>query len=304
MKRGAVGLLFLVLVVVAAGVGVRYMIGKPAPQTIKTHPAIVSPLRTPKRASVPEIPTYEIFPKTEPSAPPEREKPVPPLADHRPRVAIIIDDIGYDRKIANDFLALKAPLTFSVLPFSPFGRKIAETAQSRGTEIMLHLPMEPVEYPRINPGPGALLTSMGPDALIAQLVRDIDDISMAKGVNNHMGSRMTTDSDQMNQIFSVLKKRHLFFIDSLTTAHSVCRPAARLFQIPFAQRDVFLDDVQNPVAIERQIRLLVEIARHRGHAVGIGHPHLATYQALCEALPKLSTEVQLVHASDVVQRNG
>jgi polysaccharide deacetylase 2 family uncharacterized protein YibQ len=290
--------------VVAVGVGIRQMIGKPAPQVKKAHPVAVPSPRAAKTAPAIVIPPYEIFPKTQPAVPPQPEKPVPPVADRRPRVAIIIDDIGYDRKIANDFLALKIPLTFSVLPFSPFGRKIAEAAHLRGTEIMLHLPMEPVEYPRVNPGPGGLLTSMGPDVLIAQLDRDLDDIGMAQGVNNHMGSRMTTQSNQMRQIFSILKKRHLFFIDSLTTANSVCRPSARLFQVPFAQRDVFLDNVQNPVAIARQIQRLVEIARHRGQAVGIGHPHPATFRALFEALPKLGNEVLLVPASEVVHLSG
>jgi len=131
-------------------------------------------------------------------------------------VAIIIDDIGYDRGMAKKFLSLDAVFTFSILPYSPFQENILKAVHSKGWETMLHLPMEPNEYPKVNPGPGALLTSMTPDQLIRQLALNIAAVPGVKGVNNHMGSRMTTVSTQMNQVFSILKKRGLFFIDSRT----------------------------------------------------------------------------------------
>ena len=144
------------------------------------------------------------------------------------------------------------------------------------------------------------MTSMSADELINQLKKDLDAVPGIKGVNNHMGSKMTTVSDQIYQIFTVLKQRELFFIDSLTTLDSVCRPSARLFQIPFAQRDVFIDHNLDPDLIRRQILRLIQIAHIRGQAVGIAHPHMETYHVLSEMLPDLQKKVRLVPASEIV----
>ncbi|MBN1931120.1 MAG: divergent polysaccharide deacetylase family protein [Desulfobacterales bacterium] len=217
-----------------------------------------------------------------------------------PKVAIIIDDIGYDRFIAEKFLALDAVFTFSILPHSPFQKRIARIAHMKGMDIMLHLPMEPIEYPTINPGPGALLTSMSPDQLISQLKKDINAVSTIKGVNNHMGSRMTTISTQMYQIFSILKKRDLFFIDSRTSAESICKPSARLLKVPFGQRDVFLDHIKQPNFIRKKVKELIRIAENQGEAIAIAHPYEETYHVLQDMLPELKKKVDMVPASAVV----
>jgi len=115
-----------------------------------------------------------------------------------------------------------------------------------------------------------------------------------------MGSKMTTSSTQIYQIFSILKKRNLFFIDSLTTSESLCKPSARLLQLPFAQRDVFIDHFQKPDFIRKQINLLIRIADKHGEAIGIAHPHIITYNILRELLPELQKKVQLVPASKLV----
>jgi len=146
--------------------------------------------------------------------------------------------------LAKRFLALDAALTCAVLPKSVYYRQIARLARKEGHEVMLHQPMEPNEYPMIDPGPGALLSVMTPDERIKQLNANIDLIPGICGVNNHMGSKTTTMSDEMNRIFTVLKKRGLFFIDSRTTAASVSLSSAKLFKVPFAERDVFLDHVR------------------------------------------------------------
>ncbi|MCK7505267.1 MAG: divergent polysaccharide deacetylase family protein [Desulfobacterales bacterium] len=133
---------------------------------------------------------------------------------------------------------------------------------------MLHLPMEPVEYPDINSGPGTLHTRMGPEELLRVLEEDLDAVPHIKGVNNHMGSRLTASSEQMYQVFSVLKKRGLYFVDSRTTDESICQPSARLFQLPFAQRDVFMDHQQDPAFIRKQIRELVRDRPPQGRGGG------------------------------------
>ena len=169
---------------------------------------------------------------------------------------------------------------------------------------MLHLPMEPVEYPDVNPGPGTLLTSMTPDELTHQLEKDLDAVPFITGVNNHMGSKMTAESSQMYQIFSILKKRGLYFVDSRTTAETLCKPSARLFQLPFAQRDVFLDHLVEGEFIRKQLKKLVRIAQRNGYAVGIGHPHSLTYQVLHEMLPDLQKKIRLVPVSEIVHPVG
>jgi hypothetical protein len=119
-----------------------------------------------------------------------------------------------------------------------------------------------------------------------------------------MGSKMTADSTQLHQIFSILKKRGLFFIDSRTSAKSLCGPVARLFRVPFAERSVFLDHVQEPETIRNQIQRLIRIAVHNGGAIGIGHPHTATYNVLRTMLPELKKKIHLVPASQIVKRLG
>jgi polysaccharide deacetylase 2 family uncharacterized protein YibQ len=252
--------------------------------------------------------TFEIYPEEKkpaprelakiniPKAPPEN---IPVPDEKLPLVALIVDDLGYDKKIAKKFLALNVNLTFSILPHSPFQNEIARLASSKGIEIMLHLPMEPVEYPDVNPGPGTLLSSMSPDELIGQLEDDLNALPGITGVNNHMGSKLTAESTQMYQIFSILKQRGLFFIDSRTTSDSMGRPSARLLQIPFAERDVFIDHYLKPNFIRKQIKELIRIARSNGAAVGILHPHSTTYQILREELPELQNQVQLVSASKI-----
>jgi polysaccharide deacetylase 2 family uncharacterized protein YibQ len=278
-----------------------------APQTAarsagtETSPPLKSPQQAPATPAVPEADSADAnsLRAALPPFPPE----LPPLKK-KPRVAIIIDDVGYDRGLAEKFMSLDAALTLSILPHSPHQQAIARIAHAQGSEIMLHLPMEPLEYPEINPGPGALLSSMSPDELLKALDENLQAVPYVKGVNNHMGSKLTTHSEQIYQVFSVLKRRGLFFVDSRTTEASVCRPSARLLQLPFAQRDVFLDHVQGPAFIRKQLRELVRVARNRGEALGIGHPHSTTYAILKEALPELRQEVELVPASRLVRVIG
>ena len=181
---------------------------------------------------------------------------------------------------------------------------ILNTARRKGVETMLHLPMEPKEYPKADPGPGALLTTMAPDELIDQLNKNLDALPTVKGVNNHMGSKMTALSAQMYQIFSVLKKRNLYFIDSRTSADSLCRPSARLLRIRFGQRDVFIDHKQDIKTVRGQIKKLIRIALIHGEAIGIGHPYSVTYKVLRNELSTLKHKVQLVPASKVVHLVG
>jgi polysaccharide deacetylase 2 family uncharacterized protein YibQ len=299
--KAFVGVTCILILVVLAGVAAHFFIKpeKPLRPHIKPDKSLPA-----NKKSIAKIPTFEIYPKKE--VPPEKKpsKPPPPQKNDLPLVAIIIDDLGYDKHIARQLSKLNGKLTFSILPYSPFQTEIIRLSKDRGIETMLHLPMEPIEYPKVDPGPGALLTSMMPDQLIHQLNKNLNALPDVKGVNNHMGSKMTAESGQMYQIFSILKKKNLYFVDSRTSSQTLCKPSARLLQIQFAQRDVFLDHIQETQFIRKQINKLIRIARRNGYAVGIGHPHPITYKVLYEMLPDLQKKVRLVPASKIVQRIG
>ena len=288
LLKAVTGLGILILLVVIAGVLTHHLISKKY---------TVLPMKKPR---VMKTPRFEIYPKNDipPHKPIPKTKPAVPTK--LPKIAIIIDDIGYDRYIAQKFLDLDAVLTFSILPHSTHDKRIAMMAHSKGFDVMLHLPMEPDEYPLINPGPGVLLTSMSPDQLINKLNEDLDAVPFVKGVNNHMGSKMTTIAPQLHQIFSVLKKRKLYFIDSRTTVDTLCSPSAQLLQVPFGQKDVFIDHIPKPDFIRETIYRLIKIADRHGEAIGIAHPHTTTYEVLREMLPELKEKAILVRASDIV----
>lgn len=303
LKKALLGVVILTAIVAGAGVVAHYTLGPQAPPPLVgpgvTPPQKADPFDKPEpQAVVYTVPKFEIFPAQQP--PP---KPMPRVVGQdqgQPRAAIIIDDMGYDRKVADRFCTLDAPLTFSVLPSSPFRDAIVKKARSRGFSLIVHLPMEPNEYPDVDPGPGALLVDMDPDRLLAVLEKNLDALPYAIGVNNHMGSRLSAQADQMNQIFTVLKRRRLFYVDSRTTDHTRAHQAARLLQVPFAQRDVFLDHDPAPEAVRRQIRELSALAVRHGVAVGIGHPHRVTFEVLREMLPELKSKVLLVPIAELV----
>lgn len=296
IKKAFAGLSILVFLVILAGFLAHHFILRKQP---------IQPMgQIPYHKAVFKGPVFEVYPEKELPSKKPITKPKIPVPHKLPDVAIIIDDMGYDRILAKKFLGLDAVLTFSMLPHGPFAESIAVDAHSKGAETMLHLPMEPNEYPAVNPGPGTLFVSMSPDQLISQLEKDLDDFPFIKGVNNHMGSRMTTVSTQMYQIFSVLKKRELFFIDSRTTPDSICKPSARMLQVPFAERNVFIDHIQEPDFIRKQIKQLIRIAHSNGEAIGIAHPHSETYNVLRELLPDLKKKVNLVPASRLVRISG
>jgi polysaccharide deacetylase 2 family uncharacterized protein YibQ len=291
------GLSLLICLVVTAGLMANRFLMRPVPAVApKPKPM---PIHQPKREPVHHsVPDYEAFHR-------ETIPPPPPITRIKPvtngiPVAIIIDDIGYDRKMADGFLALDVPLTFSVLPMGTFNDSIIRKARQQDVEIMLHQPMEPGNYPTVNPGPGALLSSMNPDELIAQLNTNLDSLPGVKGVNNHMGSKLTASSDKMRQVFTILKKRDLFFVDSRTSADTRCRPSAELLRLPFAERDVFIDHEQTHAFVKKQLKQLIKRAQRQGYAIGIAHPHPVTLEVLEAMLPELKDAVFLTYASRVV----
>jgi len=230
------------------------------------------------------------------------EVPVSPHQEASPKVAIIIDDLGYDTSLAEGFMRLDLPLTLSILPFAPSTRSIARRAKEEGREVMLHLPMEPRSYPRINPGDGVLLVSMERAAILEVLERDLGEMPFVEGVNNHMGSRFTENREQMMVVLGELKRRGLYFVDSKTSRMSVAFDLARQMGIRTACRDIFLDNDLSEGALKIQMERLLTVARHKGHAIGIGHPHKETLWFLRKFQVGLQKEVEVVPVSCLVNR--
>ncbi len=216
------------------------------------------------------------------------------------RLAIIIDDLGSDRAAAEAAFALGYPLTISVLPHHEHSVDISREARRRGFQVMLHLPMQSVA----NETPEALELRPGmPAPEVAALVDQfLQDVPGAVGVNNHQGSQATADPALMDELMPVLRDRHLFYVDSRTTAATVAYDTAQDFGVRSAFRNVpFLDDVAEVAAVRKQLELALRGAREKGEALAIGHPRPATLQALREFLPQAQEQgVRLVHASELV----
>ena len=219
----------------------------------------------------------------------------------RSRVAIIIDDLGYDPDIASSFIHLDLPISLSVLPCAPYTDLIVREANENGCEIILHLPMEPKHYPSVNPGPGALFLSMEEQEILRILDKDLKDIPGARGVNNHMGSSFTENRDKMLVVLRELKKRNLFYLDSRTTSNTVGLKLAKNMGLPAAKRSVFLDNDLAPKAIRIQLERLLSMARHSGFAIGIGHPHKETLEVLTEYHSGIKAEFNIVNVSELVR---
>ncbi len=217
-----------------------------------------------------------------------------------PKLAIILDDLGGDRHAAKQIFDLPYPLTISVLPNHEHSDEIAQEAQRRGYQVMLHLPMQAVATEK--PEAQELRSGM-PVAEVSKLVNQfLQNVPGAVGVNNHQGSEATSDPALMGELMPVLRDRHLFYIDSRTTAATVAYETAQNARLPSAFRNVpFLDDVAEVGAVRKQLELALRGAREKGEAVAIGHPHPATLQALREVLPKAQSEgVRLAFASELV----
>jgi len=217
-----------------------------------------------------------------------------------PKVALIIDDLGYDRDLAVAFFRLDLPLSFSVLPLAPHTDAIVREAHKRGRELILHLPMEPKDLPSFNPGAGALLTDMDERDIRRTIGDHLERISRARGVNNHMGSNFTVREDKMGIVLSELKKRNLFYIDSRTTTQTVAYDLAKQMGVPVAKRNVFIDNHLTQKSMKFQMERLLGMARHSGAAIGIAHPHEETLQLLKKYLPRLKKDVKMVPVSDLV----
>lgn len=219
------------------------------------------------------------------------------IAPARPaaRLAIVIDDIGWERGAGERSLALPTAITFAVLPGTPLARELAERAHAQGREVILHQPMAALGDADL--GPGALRADASDADLVRIFEANLTELPHLAGFSNHMGSRLTASSAAMNVLMDAARQRGLYFLDSRTTAATVALSSARAHAIPAIRRDVFLDAVRTPEAVEAALEQAVRLAEQRGHAVAIGHPHAQTLEILERKLVRLGLRVQLVPVS-------
>lgn len=236
---------------------------------------------------------------------PAKEKiPVKPVKPPKPavvlkgKIAIVLDDWGYNLDNVDAISQIKYPLTIAILPDLPYSQRIASEAKRNNKEVILHLPMEPYEKFRLEKN--TILTSMDNKSIIRILGYDLDNVKYAKGINNHMGSRATEDKRVMSVIFSELKNKKLYFLDSYVSPKTIASQLAKDKEVRFAKRDIFLDNKPDYEYIKGQLYKLAAKAKRYGKAIGIGHDRKTTIETLRSVMPKLEKDgYKFVYVSEI-----
>jgi len=219
----------------------------------------------------------------------------------QPRIALIIDDIGYSPSHARQFLNLGVPITFAILPRLAYSYELALEIHDDGHEILLHQPMEPYNVDSFDPGPGALYVGDGPRRINRIMEENIADVPYAAGVNNHMGSKFTETYREIREALTFVRENGLFFVDSLTSSHSMAYRTAKKLHMAATGRNIFLDNIHDESAIYYQLNKLKRHSKKYGQAVGIGHPFPETVHAICRFIKNIkNSDISLVHVSDVL----
>jgi polysaccharide deacetylase 2 family uncharacterized protein YibQ len=222
------------------------------------------------------------------------------FAQSAPRIAIIIDDLGYEAAAGQRAVELPGPVACAILPGTPAAARLAQSARERGKEVLLHLPLQSVDHDgAVEPGSITLDTTR--EAFAATFTAAIESVPFAVGVNSHRGSLLTRHPGHMGWLMEeILRAGGLYFVDSYTTHRSVALQVASERGVPAIKRDVFLDS--DPDNVAREFERLKTLARERGLAVAIGHPYPATLDFLERAIPGLVEEgIQLVPLRELIK---
>ena len=214
------------------------------------------------------------------------------------KLAIVIDDFGYRPHYENQVLAMPAAISVAVLPNAPHAREMATKAHNSGHQVLIHLPMAPISKQPLEID--TLRPEMSSDE-IDRIIRDAyNKVPYAVGLNNHMGSAMTSSLYGMLKVMQALERYNLYFLDSMTIGNSQAMRAAQGTGVKVIKRKVFLDDTQNEADISMQFNRAVQLARRNGSAIAIGHPHPSTVRVLQQMLPTLPSDITLVRPSDLL----
>ncbi len=222
------------------------------------------------------------------------------LRQRLPKVAIVLDDWGYNLNNINLLRSIDMPITMAVLPNLKYSEEIAKESKFKNRQVILHMPMEPKgKSKRLEKD--TLLAAMNEQEIASIFDRALNTVHAAIGVSNHMGSKFTADSNGMTVFLKLLKKKGLFFMDNVSTHNPVCDKIAPRFKVKFVERDIFLDNFNKIDYIKGQLYKLAAIAEKRGYAAGTGHDREKTLLAIKELVPKLKDKVNFVFVSELAK---
>jgi len=270
---------------------------KPAKAAATTSAPAVARARLPQTATM--LPTAHKALASADSAPPQAVQ-----QGKRPAIAIVIDDLGADLVGTRRTMALPKAVTMAFLPYPDKTPELSHDAFSAGHEILLHMPMAP-KSARFDPGPNALHVDMPKEEVQRRVLWALSRVPQAIGLNNHEGSWFTSDHKALIPVMDILAQKHLFFLDSRTTAQSKGVKLARAANVPVAGRDVFIDDTVSADAIARQLGMIETVAQRKGIAIAIGHPHRQTLAALEAWIPAVEKQgYELIPLSEAIRRRN
>ncbi|OGR03553.1 MAG: hypothetical protein A2511_15695 [Deltaproteobacteria bacterium RIFOXYD12_FULL_50_9] len=302
-------LLLLVVVTMVAAFYLIFLFGpweRGRQEVRKSLPAQqVMPKKVPPKSVMQLTPPVSPLPSREEEAKPLLGTAPPPVQPEtqpgaKPRVAIVIDDMGYHRDTGERLIKLNLPLSFAFLPHGPFTADLQNEAKRQGRDILLHFPMEP-DNAKVDAGPGVVTLGMVRGGLDKIFAEDLAQVPKAIGVNNHMGSKFTRNREAMQAFLHQLKKRDLFFLDSRTDVKSVGEEMAKDLGIKTGHRSVFLDNDQVREKVEAQLESLYAAAEKHGSAIGIGHPSAATLAVLAELARNPGQRVTVVAVHELIR---
>ncbi len=224
------------------------------------------------------------------------------LADSRPILALVIDDLGYSFAPGKAAIELDGDHTYAILPGATYSEKLAQHAHQLNKEVILHLPMQSISSSAAHE-PEALNEAMNEDELTVNVHSLLARIPFIRGVNNHMGSHLTEFDFFMRPVMDSIRSYNpsFYFLDSRTSPRSVAFSQAREAGLSSISRDVFLDNDPSIEAIQLQFDIWLQHARERGSAIAIGHPHPTTLQVLQQRLSEAGEEFQFMSISELIR---
>lgn len=241
------------------------------------------------KLSVNEITTHELI------FIPTGEKFIQCPIDEKPRITIVIDDIGESIEAANQLIKLEFPITLSILPHTHYAKSIAMLTHSTGNEVLIHQPMESIQSPYVSAGPGEIHTKMSAEEISNILCKNIEKIPYASGLNNHMGSRFTCNEQGNHTVCKILASKGLFVLDSKTHPSSSFYHIAKKKGLPAYYRTHFIDHGHHTESsILNQLKKAEKHAIEKGHAIVIGHPYPETISALKKWISLRDTSIHIV----------
>jgi polysaccharide deacetylase 2 family uncharacterized protein YibQ len=268
----------------------------PAPAASATGRAVPKPRDPLPASSTPSVPQSRLA-----AQPPQIPRP-PQALTSASRVAIIVDDLGARRDVFDPLRDIRRPLTIAVLPGLPLSEWTAREAAAAGMEVILDLPMEPYRFPEVDPGPGALLMTMSPQELQAQVGAHLASVPGAVGVTNHMGSRMTEDRQRMRTVLEVLAGRRLFLVDGLASNLSLAYDEAKVLGLRAGRRQVIVDHKSGEAGDRMRWDEVAWWAERRGEVIVIAHGHPLTARLLREYVPRWEARgIRLVPVSQLAR---